>query len=486
MSDVYERFKQNSEQLLNDSVQLNSLRFRQDEFKSEAARGALIREHSARLPNSLVSALVNDAVAVAVSGGSDSIALLLLLRQNPNIKITVLTVNHHLRKEAEQECDYVLSFAKNLGLDAIKFDWYPEDNISNLQSRARAGRYELMTNYCLKNNIPVLLTAHHLDDNIENFLIRQKRKSGIFGLSSSNVHYINGIKIIRPLFNIRKQELVDYLIVNDVKWFEDSSNYSDKYVRSGIRKFLADASHEFKENIIKQQEEIDAQLPYLQEHLNAALAESCKIYSYGFAVIRLDELTTFEEVIKLQLLSYILTIIGGQESGPRARLLYPILISLDQKQDFIRTLHGTAVKKIGDNLLIYRLFGKKIPVDVKFSSLWDNRFIVHRHPELVSGSKPLFNEILKQVQDDDVVYISSLSRSEYSAIKDRINLSTLRDLSFKHHLEILFTLPVIKTLEKIIAIPHISFYNEADFEAKIELRPKYNSRFINFSQLVFK
>lgn len=411
-------------------------------------------------------------IAIAVSGGSDSIALLLLLDEWLKIKkfdvtLNVLTVNHNLRPTSNNECLYVSQLAHKLGHNCQILNWFPKLPLNNLQATARKARYNLMTDYCLDHNIMTLLVGQHQDDYIENFIIRNNRKSGEFGLSSTNIHFYNNIKIVRPLYNIKKNILVNYLQNKNIAWVEDESNYNEKYTRVKIRKYLSVTSVEVKQDNLNHQNQIDKQLLNLKPILISSLAESCVITKYGFTVVDIKLFNNYSYVIKLQILSYILTITGGKDHGPRARSMDLLIKLSEEDKNFINTLHGCTIKKLNDKIIIWRSFGKTIPEDViaRQNSMWDNRFIV------------------KSTVDFDGLIISNLDMKTYQEIRKKLDLTRLSNLSFKSHKKILFTLPVIKKLEKLLAIPHISFYGDDNLRDRIKLsyHPKFISRFIHFA-----
>ena len=125
-----------------------------------------------------------------------------------NNKIHVLIVDHKLRKNLLKEALKVKIYLKKGNKSKI-LNWKGKIPKSNIQKNARNIRYSLISNYCLKKNIKYLITAHHGDDQIENFFIRLLRGSGLTGLSSMsiNVKYNNNLKIIRPFLNFKKNDL---------------------------------------------------------------------------------------------------------------------------------------------------------------------------------------------------------------------------------------------------------------------------------------
>ena len=137
-------------------------------------------------------------LALAVSGGVDSISLLVLIlswSKKHNTKVWVLNVDHNIRAESKYEAEYVKKIAEDLGYKFISLSWDHEDNKSAVQERARVGRYELMTKKCKELGIDTLLTAHHLDDILETYIMRKRKQSGILGLSSSKSFFYNNIRI---------------------------------------------------------------------------------------------------------------------------------------------------------------------------------------------------------------------------------------------------------------------------------------------------
>ncbi len=112
----------------------------------------------------------NAKIAVAVSGGVDSVTLLYWLAEL-KLDVVALHVNHGLRDAAAAETEYVSAISEKLNIPCKVFHWTGDKPESNLESVARSVRYKMMTDYCKENGIEVLLTAHQADDQIETFLM---------------------------------------------------------------------------------------------------------------------------------------------------------------------------------------------------------------------------------------------------------------------------------------------------------------------------
>lgn len=181
--------------------------------------------------------------AVAVSGGPDSIALLLLARSAFPGRVIALTVDHGLRPESAAEAAMVARLCERLGV--------PHRTLAvpglgsgkaNLQARAREARYRVMATACRDAGVPVLMTAHHADDQAETLLMRLARGSGIGGLSGIRaVREADGIRVVRPLLAFRKADLAAIVGAAGIEAVDDPSNRSPAYDRTAARKLLQGA-----------------------------------------------------------------------------------------------------------------------------------------------------------------------------------------------------------------------------------------------------
>lgn len=178
----------------------------------------------------------NAHLAVAVSGGVDSVCLLHWLA-GLGLNITALHVNHHLRPSAGIEAEYVADICAKLNVPCRIFDWTSDKPDSGLEAAARTARYRFMTDFCRENNIDALVVAHQADDQIETFLMNLARGSGITGLSAMrSISYRDGIMIVRPLLDVYRSELIEYCDRNCIKYFHDEMNDDENYTRVKIRK----------------------------------------------------------------------------------------------------------------------------------------------------------------------------------------------------------------------------------------------------------
>lgn len=180
-------------------------------------------------------------VAVAVSGGSDSMALLYFMTENAKkygIKVIALNVEHGIRGKASlSDTEFVKSYcrARNIELLTYSFDALKKAKTDKLsvEQAARVLRYECFFDAIDKGKCDKVATAHHRRDNVESVLLNLFRGTGLKGVSGINANYED--KIIRPFLTVSKEEIIEYMTENAVPYITDETNFSDDYTRNYIR-----------------------------------------------------------------------------------------------------------------------------------------------------------------------------------------------------------------------------------------------------------
>lgn len=426
-------------------------------------------------------------IALAISGGSDSVFMLHKIhefsKQNGK-KIIVLTVNHNLREEAKSECEFVEKQCKKLGIDCKILEWIHDGISTNIHDKARKARYDLMTDYCHKNKIGLLCTAHHMDDRIENFFIRIYRGSGILGLVDKEQITYNKTMIFRPIFDISKNEILKYLGENNIDYVNDSSNEDSKYLRANIRNWISKLPSEldpnlFKKRVISVKSNLERAAEIIQKIYGREMQNNVKIFDEGYAQI--DKISDDKEV-SYMVFAEVLKTISGSDNQVRLESLKELHQELSNNEYVKKTLSGCIIEKKDGKIIIYREFGKAPPKDIELENgaIWDGRFVaLMSYPE---HSKDVIPHSVRDPKNNDMdpgqlcfrddssptntpLQISYLKESEYSEIKDKISLEGVVKINKK----IIFTLPVVKYLEKVIAIPHINYYDDAYDNLKNQL-----------------
>ena len=180
---------------------------------------------------------------VAVSTGIDSSVLLdmfIKLSKEEDIKIVIAHVNHHRRKESDEEALYISTYANEQGIPCYVKDLFFDGDEANFQAVAHEKRFLFFDEVIRKVKGDYLVLAHHALDNIETVLIRMMRGSSLSGYGGINPVYKartkdRGYTIIRPLINLTRSDIERYQKENNVKYFEDSSNSHDDYFRNRLR-----------------------------------------------------------------------------------------------------------------------------------------------------------------------------------------------------------------------------------------------------------
>ncbi len=182
-------------------------------------------------------------ILLAVSGGPDSMALMLLAAQwaktSPHPPIFAATVDHGLREEARAEAKLVAASAKNLGIPHKTLNWKGEKPATAIQEKAREARYGLLLSHAHKIGADVVMTAHHADDQAETILFRLLRGSGLTGLSGMKAETAReDIVIARPLLGLRKADLVAICHESSQQFVDDPSNVDAHFGRTEMRALL--------------------------------------------------------------------------------------------------------------------------------------------------------------------------------------------------------------------------------------------------------
>lgn len=183
-------------------------------------------------------------ITVGVSGGSDSMALALLLHawcKQRQGRIIALSVDHGLRPESAQECEQIAQWmdAHGIAHRILKAEGLQAG--SNLQSRARDARYGALIAATKRERAESLCIAHHAEDQAETVLLQRHRGTSPTSRSGMPlVTWRDGVRLVRPLLGVRKSMLRAYLLSRDQLWIEDPSNLTDHYARNRIRRTMSD------------------------------------------------------------------------------------------------------------------------------------------------------------------------------------------------------------------------------------------------------
>ena len=180
-------------------------------------------------------------IGIAVSGGPDSLALLMLANAARPGAVEAATVDHGLRAESAGEAAMVADLCGRLGVphEILLADW-PKAPEANVQAAARSMRYRLLNEWAIERGLTAIATAHHADDQAETLLMRLFRGSGVGGLGGTRAKRAlsEEVLLLRPLLGWRKSELEEQVRMAGLSPVDDPSNCDPKHDRSRIRQWL--------------------------------------------------------------------------------------------------------------------------------------------------------------------------------------------------------------------------------------------------------
>jgi tRNA(Ile)-lysidine synthase len=380
-------------------------------------------------------------LAIACSGGGDSMALSLLAKSalvGRKGRIVALTVDHGLRRESAKEARQVGAWLKKQGIVQVILPWKGKKPKRNIQEAARNARYKLMADYCAKHGIAHLLVAHHLEDQAETFLLRLARGSGVDGLSAmAALTPMHGLTLVRPLLAIPKAELLAYLKKRRQPYAHDPSNENEAFDRVKMRKLLPQlqAAGLSAERLAKTAATMARARAHLEEETGRFLNRACVIHAEGYAVLK--HLSISEE-IALRALSTLIMLVGGNEVKVRLRDLERLHGALKSPGFKGATLGGCVFAPHKATVLIYRELKGLAPsraVKPGAPVMWDNRFEV----TLASPNKGLRVGALTQG--------GWLKLAKASGVKNPCPSKN-----------ILYSLPALRDFRgRILAVPHLNY-----------------------------
>ncbi|MDY0131825.1 MAG: tRNA lysidine(34) synthetase TilS [Desulforegulaceae bacterium] len=253
----------------------------------------------------------NESVLLAFSGGPDSVFLLYhlhLLSEKYKFKIGAFHLNHCLRgKEADKDAQFCKKFCKELGIEFF----YEKKDIKKIskelkiseEDAGRKKRYDLLNKISQKKGFKFIATAHHKDDSIEQVLMNFLRGTGIDGLSGIPEKRNN---IIRPLLDIDKNQIIDFLEKKKINYCIDKTNFEADYLRNKIRNVLIpylekEFNPSIKKGIANLIDISDEENRFIENYINNFFSSIVK-FEKNKALIDLEVFNQLEKAIKRRVL----------------------------------------------------------------------------------------------------------------------------------------------------------------------------------------
>ena len=334
-------------------------------------------------------------VALAVSGGSDSTALMRLAADwarthHPGLVLSVLTVDHGLRAESAEEAARVAGWAAELGLPHHLLRWEEDPKPdTGIQARARAARYGLMAAWCRTHAATALLTGHTLDDQAETVLMRLSRTMSPDSLAGIRpVGDWDGLPLLRPLLRVKRQALRDWLSHLGQPWIDDPSNEDTRFERVRARRSLAAMTPATTQRLATLAESSAGLAAMLERMAGRWIALSLREHDAGICHVAADDFRGIPAALQERILAMIIACYGGGQATPEADELRRLAQWACSGEGAVRsTLGGALLGRRKTGFWVTRepsrIDGSPQSVPESGKLLWDKRFLVEAVPGAV-------------------------------------------------------------------------------------------------------
>ena len=318
------------------------------------------------------------AIAVAVSGGGDSMALASLARawgDKHRGAAHAFIVDHGLRPEAAEEAATVARRCRSLGLTSEILVWAGAKPAHGIQAAARQARYELLREACQRHGVLHLLVAHHADDQAETVALRAERASTHTGLAgmSALVEW-RDVRVLRPLLATPKESLLATARARGLDWVEDPSNLDLAFARGRLRRSSVALPDAQEIAVLQRRRQAN------EQQTADDLASAVSMSPAGSAVLDLGILRNFDDERRRAVVARTAMTVGGLAYAPRLDRLTGFCARLDQGEAFSRATLGRCLwRRKGANLLICREnrgLPSARPLASGKSERWDGRYLI--------------------------------------------------------------------------------------------------------------
>jgi tRNA(Ile)-lysidine synthase len=379
-------------------------------------------------------------LAIAVSGGADSMALVLLAARWARAcggRVTALTVDHRLRPAAATEAAQVARWLGARGIAHATLVNEAPTPRRDVQAQARSARYRLLEGWCADAGILHLLMAHHREDQAETVLLRLARGSGLDGLAAmAAVVERRDCRVLRPFLTVPRARLVATLVQADQEWIEDPSNRNPAFARVRLRT-AADvlaAAGLTAERLAHTAAHLGRARAALETAVAALLAQAVQLDATGFAWLQPALLKAVPEEIGLRALAALLATIAGAEYPPRLRSLERLYRELPEGLAGGRTLGGCRLLRRRSGVLVCRepaAAAASVALLPGVAAAWDGRFRLRLPRDAPSG-----------------LSLGALGRERPARLPDEDRLPPRA---------VWPTLPTLRDSIGILAVPHLGY-----------------------------
>ncbi len=405
-------------------------------------------------------------LAVAVSGGADSMALAVLASRwsrRRKGKIVALIVDHGLRRGSWRDARITHHTLKSLGIESQILRWRGEKPKSRLQESARMVRYDLLEQCCKRRGILHLLVAHHREDQAETILQRLGHSSGIDGLAGmAAIHERRYVRALRPCLTVDRDRLRAVLRDRKIGWVEDPTNQDTRYERVRLRNLAPKLKAQGLDaaSLTITARRIAEARNTLHATTAKSLARHVVLFPEGYASIDAAELVRSETETIVRVISSLLWTIGGGMYPPRKTSLEALVANTKNLSNFHgTTLGGCRIVPRVSDFVICREAGRcpTQSLELGASVHWDNRYLIR-----LQVQKMLSKEGWR---------VEALGQAGWNHIRDKISSVYQNLIPFPA----LLSLPTIYKGSNLFVVPHLGY----DIgEQKIVGTVRTNVRFI--------
>ncbi|MDB4106539.1 tRNA lysidine(34) synthetase TilS [bacterium] len=355
--------------------------------------------------------------ALAISGGADSAALMVLASQAAKLKkaprFSVLTVDHDLRPESKEEVQKVSQWCQTLGLACHILKFPKALKTTGMQEHSRLQRYRVMAKWCRQNDAQALVVAHHRQDQAETVLMRLAHQSGINGLGGMAAKQRLAVQdetvtVVRPLLSYHREALLDVLKKAKQPWVEDPSNENPKFERVRARKALpalAELGLDMDALLA-----LSAKMQALRATLDAQAVDWLRAHGrwtpFGYIDLDAEAFQALDATLQQRIISALMRFLGGQVYPPKRHRVDALMQRCQSQNYGAATLGGCLVRWRGAQLLLGREMASLCALPSHIVSqagkrLWDARFLVNLTPS----------------QAQQGVFVAPLGKAGLSAVK---------------------------------------------------------------------
>lgn len=336
-------------------------------------------------PNGYLWGETKPKIAVAVSGGGDSMALTLLVqgwvKAHAGSEMIALTVDHGLRAESATEAQKVGALLKEKGIAHEILTWEGDKPETHIQERAREARYKLLTEACRKRGFGFLAVAHNLEDQTETFWMRLAHGSGLDGLAGMTASRdADGIKIIRPVMGFSRAELRATCENYKVEWIEDPSNKNEKYLRVRLREFEEALAKEgfTPARLAQTMQKLEDAREALQVMVAAAFSTSVQVHPEGYATLNTQQWQKSPREVQRRVLAQALTAISPQEYPLGSEAIESTRLELQTTGFAGKTIAGCEIFPAQGGYYVFVREAAIVegPVQAAEGKVWDKRFAI--------------------------------------------------------------------------------------------------------------